>query len=164
VTDAFEPFVPRRVSGEAGRGAEQPQAAETQEKTPGCTVDAVPDAPPVDRTPACDPDVCAVTLREMAIRLAGAACARALHEAIARNPLFITRFVDDALRAAGAPPDARARLRPDAAALCAGRVPCEVVADGGMAPGAVEIQTGCGSLRATLEERALALARAAADA
>lgn len=114
-------------------------------------------------SPACDPAACAIRVREQAIALAGQACARALREAIARNPLFVARFVDDALLAAGQSAVARVRLCPDAAAACAGRVRCEVVADGAMSPGEVVIETQGGAIRATLDERAHALARAAAD-
>jgi len=113
--------------------------------------------------PKYDSDACAAAVREEAIRLAGLACARALHEAIARNPLFVTRFVEDALRASGDTSRARVRLRPVEASTCAGAVKCDVVADDALEPGEVVVECDRGTVRATIEERARRLARAAAD-
>ena len=111
-----------------------------------------------------DADAYDESVRALAIRLAGEACARALHQAIARNPLFVARFVDDALRAAGGQNGARARVRHEAAAACANRVRCDLASDDALAPGEVVVETASGSVRATLEDRAQILVRAAADA
>ena len=114
--------------------------------------------------PAGDPSEFEAAIRERAIRLAGIACARALHEAIARNPLFVVRFVDDALAASGDAKGARVRLSAPDAAVCAGVVRCDVVADDALAPGEVVVESDGGSLRASIETRAERLVRAAADA
>lgn len=102
-------------------------------------------------------------MREHAIQIAGRACARALEVAVARNPLFVARFVDDALRALGESEGACVRVHPAAAALISveGR---QVVPDERMAMGDVAIERGEASVSAKLHERAAVLARAIADA
>ena len=102
-------------------------------------------------------------MRERAIEIAGAACARALHEAIARNRLFVARFVDDAIAAAGPSTVHRVRLSPKDAAVCGGRSCVDVVADATVASGEVIVESPAGAVRSTIEERCAVLARAAAD-
>ncbi len=104
-----------------------------------------------------DPDL----LRAAAIRLAAAACSRALRYAIGGNPRLITRFVDDALAAAGSAawhatvrvaPEHKAMLAPD---LC-------IETDASLDVGDVAIETAAGRVFATLDERAELLVRASA--
>ena len=100
--------------------------------------------------------------RELAIRFAGEACARALGHALVKNPLFVRRFVDDAIAAAGAP--ARPVLRLNASdAQRVERLDCELVVDTTLSPGDVVVETSDGRVEATLEERAQTLVRAIAD-
>jgi hypothetical protein len=163
-SDDFVPFIARRIERQpcvdvappadvAGEEAEarRPHDDETQ---------TLP--PPPSRE--CDPPPGDAAARELAIRLAGIACARALHEAVARNPLFVARFVDDALQAFGDAKHARVRLRTVEAAACANTIGCDVVADDALAPGEVVVQSEGGALRASIEARAARLVRAAADA
>jgi flagellar assembly protein FliH len=166
--DGFDPFEPRRISRmplpqdapedapeEAPeRSAEPPAPAEEQPAAPSFVCDPAP----------CDGAECAALARNQAIRLASAACARVLHLAFLRNPFFIARFVDDAIRAAGGEANARIRLRPEAATLCAGRVKCEIVADAALSPGEVVAETELGTIGATIEERARSLVRSMLDA
>jgi len=160
----FVPFVPRRVRRSPLTDVEPPSAPAPSDSEN----DAMRAAPSLPAQPpfalACDPAGRAAAVREEAVRLAGLACARALHEAIARNPLFVTRFVEDALRASGDTSRARVRLRPVEASTCAGAVKCDVVADDALEPGEVVVECDRGTVRATIEERARRLARAAADA
>ena len=155
----FEPLVPRRRT--------RREIAEH------------PDAPPLRAEPAPtqelagsnepqgallgDPAACRARLREEAIRIAGSACARALGTAVARNPLFVARFVDEALRALGDPPGACIRVNPVIAPIVSGadRV---VTSDESLKAGDVRVEYGGASVGATLEERASLLARAIADA
>jgi hypothetical protein len=102
-------------------------------------------------------------MRSSAIRLAASACARALHVAIARNPLFVARFVDDALRAMRTESSPRARLHPRFAIPCAPLIGCELVSDESLEPGEVILEAAGTRLSATLEERALDLVRSIAD-
>lgn len=105
----------------------------------------------------------AASVRERAIKIAGEACARALREAIARNPLFVARFVDDALAAAGQGSDKTVRLSPVDAMACSDRLGVSVVADEALALGEVAVETAHGIVTATIEQRAGLLVRAAAD-
>jgi flagellar assembly protein FliH len=171
----FEPFVPRVVSrrdSAASRTGERalpevPIASSVDEQPPAASICASADAVVPDSTasapvpPAIDVDA---LVRERAIEIAGAACARALHEAIARNRLFVARFVDDAIAAAGRSGTPRVRLSPDDAAACAVRPGIDVIADAAIAPGEVVVESEDTAVRATIEERAALLARAAADA
>ncbi|HZW73377.1 MAG TPA: hypothetical protein VFF43_07505, partial [Caldimonas sp.] len=87
----------------------------------------------------------------------------ALHEAIVRNPLFVARFVDDAVEAAGRATCKRVRLSPVDAAACNGRIDLDVVADGRIGAGDVIVEAIGGTVEATVGRRARVLARAAAD-
>jgi len=159
----FVPFVPRRVGRSPLTDVEPPSAPAPSDSEN----DAMRAAPSLPAQPpfalACDPAGRAAAVREEAVRLAGLACARALHEAIARNPLFVVRFVDDALRASGEMKDACVRLRPVDAATCADAVKCDVVADDALEPGEVVVESECGTVRSSIEERATRLVLAAAD-
>lgn len=109
---------------------------------------------------ACDSERCDVVVRERAIALAAEACAQALHVAIARNPLFVARFVDDAMRAAGAGQAKAVRLHPASAAVCT--VGCEIVADPTLESGEVVVDAATGPIHATIAQRADLLVRAVA--
>ena len=108
-----------------------------------------------------DPERCDAVVRERAIELAAEACAQALHLAIARNPLFVARFVDDAMRAVGAGQAKAVRLHPASASMCS--VGCEIVADPTLESGEVVVDTATGSMHATIAQRADLLVRAVAD-
>lgn len=113
--------------------------------------------------PLCDEERCAGFIRERAIKLAGEACARALREAIARNPLFVARFVDAAIEAGGRAACKRVRLPAADAASCSGGIALDVVTDERLATGDVVVETTGGTIEATIDRRALLLVRAAAD-
>lgn len=163
-SDEFVPFVARRIEREARTdafSAAEVAAPEVAAKRPDRD-----EAQPLSASMRCECDRPQgdAEVRGLAIRLAGIACARALHEAVARNPLFVARFVDDALQAFGDIKHARARLRSIEAAVCAAAVGCDVVADDALAPGDVVVESESGVLRASIETRAANLVRAAADA
>ncbi|HET9343300.1 MAG TPA: FliH/SctL family protein [Candidatus Eremiobacteraceae bacterium] len=105
----------------------------------------------------------AASVRERATKIAGEACARALREAIARNPLFVARFVDDAMEVAGQGSGTTVRLSPVDAAACRDRVAASVAADETLASGDVVVETAHGIVSATVDQRARLLARAVAD-
>lgn len=157
--EPFEPFEPRRLDRLAVVSsvsqAEDPSADEAE--TDDSQGDEVRDMAVL---PPCDPAACSAAVRAMAVRLASLACARALREAVARNPLFVARFVDDALRATGDSAKAKARLNPGDARLCAGAVRCDIVADAELERGHVIVQTDSGTIEATIDERASILVRA----
>jgi hypothetical protein len=117
-----------------------------------------------DRRRACDEEERHAALREAAIRFAAIACARALRKAVAADADELTRYVDEALRACGRVSRSVIRLHPDDAAVFRPSREADVVADASLARGAVTVLTDAGSLGATIEERALLLARAAAHA
>ena len=103
-------------------------------------------------------------LRAEATRFAAIACARALRVSLVENPATIAQFVDDALRACGRVARARLRLHPTDAAAYRPRRDVDVSADAHLERGEIVIETDSGSVGATLEQRALLLAKAAADA
>jgi len=165
--DGFAPFVPRVVVVRP-----QAQAAPLDPGSDALTeVLSAPDALDVtdavkhwqEETRCCDEARTAATVRERAIKIAGEACARALRQAIARNPLFVARFVDDAIEAAGSGSGKVVRLSPVDAAACRGRLDMSVVADEGVAPGEVVVGTAHGIVAATIDQRAQLLVRAVAD-
>jgi flagellar biosynthesis/type III secretory pathway protein FliH len=158
--DGFEPFEPRRISRAPLPEPSPDEAPESSPAAPRVPAEEQPEAP----SAACDRAACASLVRNQAIQLASAACARALHVAFLRNPFFIARFVDDAIRAAGGEANARVRLRPDAAALCASRVKSEIIADDALSLGEVVAETELGTISATIEERAHTLVRSVFDA
>jgi hypothetical protein len=186
----FEPFVPRPArplvptpalavasdasvcadekTGEAGRDSRSeetscvssPDAAREEQR-----VSAASDDELLDHAPArCDPAACADRLRDEAIRLAATACAQALNVAVARNPMFVARFVDDALRSVRSRAEVRARLHPEIAAACAPLVACDVRPDASLGIGEVVVEADGALVRASIDERALILVRSAADA
>jgi hypothetical protein len=151
----FEPLRPRRFVRAAAPEPEPPTAAPT-----------TPAIEPKSQAPVeavILPDTFDAAVRACAIRFAAIACARALREAIARNPLFVARFVDDAILAAGRIEGARVRLSPQDAAACADMLACEIIADKALQTGEVRIEKDGCSVGATLQERAALLVRAAAD-
>jgi len=172
--DNFAPFVPRIVSRRARSNVLE--GAETD------VVQPVPQAPVSPEPPVVGPDPSApaeligrmgrdafdderfsAAVRQRAIKLAGEACARALREAIARNPMFVARFVDDAIEAAGGASCKNVRLSPIDSAACDGHVAVRVVADERIARGEVVVELNNGTVEATLDKRAELLVRAAAD-
>lgn len=174
----FEPFVPRVVARRSGSA--HPRKTTVAAEPPSIDVDDAPaDLGEAEIVPAQVASACAsapasagvatlpgrldALVRARAIELAGVACARALHAAVARNRLFVARFVDDAIAAAGKSSAKRVRLSPDDAAAIAGRVGADVVADPAVEAGEVVVETPSGSVRATIEERSASLVRAAAD-
>jgi flagellar assembly protein FliH len=164
IDDVFEPFVPRRIERHAATASSAPPAVAAIAPEPEPPAQDIDDAlPAVFVPPQPDPLACSAAVRAMAIRLASAACARALREAVARNPLFVARFVDEALRAAADPVDASVRLNPSDARLCAGFIPCDTIADAGLERGQVIVQAGSGAIEATIDERASTLVRAFAS-
>jgi hypothetical protein len=164
IDDVFEPFVPRRIERHAVSASDATPAAMLLVPKPEPPVQGINDSPSaVLATPPRDPLVCSAAVRAMAIRLASAACARALREAVARNPLFVARFVDEALRAAGDPADASVRLSPSDARLCAGFIRCDTIADTGLERGHVIVHAPSGAIEATIDERASTLVRAFAS-
>jgi hypothetical protein len=165
--EGFEPFVPRVVSRQR-RPEPAPIDPPVEESTfPEPAVRSSPEPHVDDRLSgvvrACDEEHCGPFIRERAIKLAGEACARALHEAIAKNPLFIARFVDDAIEAAGRATCKRVRLSPADAAACNGRIGTDVIADERLASGDAIVETSGGTVEATVDRRARLLVRAAAD-
>ncbi len=166
IPDGFAPFVPRVaiVRSRAQTATVEPDTS-VEEVLPG------PDATDRDAVAefrdevarSCDETQVAASVRERAIKIAGEACARALREAIARNRLFVARFVDDAIEAAGPGSSRTVRLSPIDAAACQGRLGTSVVADEGVAPGEVVVETEHGKITATVDQRALLLVRAVAD-
>ena len=102
-------------------------------------------------------------VRTLAVRLAADACARALGHAVAKNPLFVVRFVNAAIAAAGWPQRAVARLCEHDAEVCRGFLAIDTRPDSTLGPGDVILETDGGSVRATLAERAHLLVRSAAD-
>jgi len=178
----FEPYVPRRAglradaAGPAAVSEAQPanseepieslHRGEAEVDPPSTEPEDRSDTPTVrehDATGGCDPAACANRLRAEAIRLAASACALALKTAVARNPMFVARFVDDALQALRSRPDVRARLHPRSAAACAATLACEVLPDESLGDGDVVVEAGESSVRATIEERSLILVRRIAD-
>lgn len=178
IPDGFQPFVPRVVSARARPeasdggtgGVEAAAPGSSAHDSPETRVDDAPSQPvhadlceSVRSEPACYEERCAGLIRERAIKLAGEACARALREAIARNPLFVARFVDDAIEAGGRASCKRVRLSPSDAASCIGRIAPDIVGDERLEPGEVVVETTGGTIEATIDRRARLLARAAAD-
>ncbi|HYK53732.1 MAG TPA: FliH/SctL family protein [Candidatus Eremiobacteraceae bacterium] len=178
--DGFQPFVPRVVSRRTRTDVSNVEASNngrcdgelspvldlhaSEPSAPASQLPFEPRVEPVRTEPlGCDESRCAKFVREHAIRLAGEACARALHKAIARNPLFVARFVDDAIEAAGRATCKRVRLSPADAASCSGRIALDVVADERLVAGEVVVETTGGTVEATIDRRAVLLARAAAD-
>lgn len=178
--DGFAPFVPRvvvvRPQAQAtpidpGNNAVTEESAspaldkpvEEVQSAPVAIAPAVPAEFRNDEAKCCEEAHSAASVRERAIRIAGEACARALREAIARNPLFVARFVDDAIEAAGRGSGKTVRLSPVDAAACRGRVATSVVADEGVAAGEVVVETAHGNVAATIDQRAQLLVRAVAD-
>jgi len=106
----------------------------------------------------------AAELRNEATRFAAMACARALRTALAEDPETIARFVDDAMRACGRFAQVSVRLNPEDAAAFHPRRDLDVTADAMLERGQVVVETDGGSVAATLDERAMLLARAVADA
>ena len=102
-------------------------------------------------------------VRALAIRLAGEACARALRQAVVRNPLFIARFVDDAIAAAGSPARATVRLCSLDAAAVGETSDRTVLIDDALARGDVVVETQSGAVCANVADRARLLVRACAD-
>ena len=177
--DGFVPFVPRVVTRRNGRAAqEEPagtslaaDAAPAPEQTPSTVEVAPPPAATVeddraehrdDGSAQHDDARTLAAIREQAISIAGEACARALHVAIARNPLFVARFVDDAIEAAGRGGAKTVRLSPVDAAACRGRTTACVVADKSVALGEVIVETVDGTVGATMQQRAQILVRSVA--
>ncbi len=117
-----------------------------------------------DRRRVRDEEEAHVALREEAIRFAAIACARALRKAVAADADELTRYVDEALRACGRVGRAAIHLHPEDAIAFRPSREADVVADASLARGAVSVTTDAGTLGATIEERALLLARAAAYA
>lgn len=178
----FSPAEPRIVKRCAREplSARVPDEVRTTESPPAARA---PEPPPPHASSACEfaprtldlrlapavaaaePDErrIAALARTKAIELAGLACARALHEAVARNPLFVARFVDEALAAAGAAIEKRVRLSPVDAAACEAHVAARVDADERLARGEVVVETSDGAVRATIEDRCDVFVRAAAE-
>ncbi len=170
--DAFTPLVLRRVRAHASDPApsetreaiaapEEPIAHPNQTDEPGMSApkalpSTLPDA-------GCTSPTCIQRARTLAIRLAGEACARALKQAIAKNPLFVARFVGDALTAAGLPADATVRLCALDAPVCRAGVAAAIEVDDSLGRGDVIVAACDGTLRAVLDERAALLVRAASD-
>jgi hypothetical protein len=162
----FTAFVPRVLVREKPTATEPGTATDRQAHA----VEAVRSEPAgqkveqrVESHARCNPAACEGRVRALAIVLAGRACARALHAAVAKNPLFVRRFVDDALHAASSPSHARVLLCARDAAACGGRMDCDVVSDDALSGGEIVVETTAGLVRATIEQRAEALVRAAAD-
>ena len=183
-SNGFVPFVPRVVSrrnpGREKRedraivaDLEQPPAgdgAADEAQAVAAVLEAAPapmEAPrrsvPAESVAGTCEERYAALIRERAIELAGAACAQALHAAIARNPLFVARFVDDAIEAAGRSSARRVRLSPADAAACGGRIAVDIIADDTMARGEVAVECANGTVGATIDRRAELLVRAIAD-
>src|SRR5450755_509343 len=174
IDDAFEPFSPRRrVAATAARPtAPEEQAALPEFPTDTATpVAAAADAEPLPSAATLSPpneiaqplvasdEEC---IRTAAIELAAVACARALRYALDRNPRLLARFVDDALRAAGAPMRAIVRVAPTQTSVLADACAHEIVADPALSLGDVFIDCAAGTLGATVDERAALLVRALA--
>jgi hypothetical protein len=169
---AFELYVPRRARSDEPVAAEidhtktavdETKCGEVVGRPPEIVREATPPPQPVTIV-ACHPRRCEARLRDRAIALAGEACARALRVAVARNPLFVARFVDDALSALGAGSAVKVRLHPSDARACAHAVAADIVGDPALERGEVRIESPHGTLGATIAERAVVLVRATADA
>jgi len=140
-----------------------PQSVENVLSVPDALDQTDPAEDREDEAKCCDEARTAASVRERAIKIAGEACARALREAIARNPLFVARFVDDAIEAAGSGSGKVVRLSPVDATACRGRLAMSVVSDEGVASGEVVVETAHGTVAATIDQRAQLLVRAVAD-
>ena len=150
----FSPLVLRRASKEKRETVDVPQAQADPEPAPPQRPAGVSDSA----------NASARLVRELATRLAADACARALRHALAKNPLFIGRFVEDAIAAAGsAVPRAIRLCSADAAALGDSKGG-EIQIDDRLTSGDVVVETADGLVEATVDERAFRLVRAAADA
>jgi hypothetical protein len=164
----FVPLAPRRL-----QRAHESACAEIENAVPVCAADeqccepAVHLAPMVaagpDRADAESCDTDAAVIRATAIRIAAAACARALGYAVNRNPRLVARFVDEALRAAGSPHNAVVRVAPAVTTVGPEAREHDFVADPSLAPGDVFIDCAAGAIGATLRERADILVRAVAS-
>ena len=169
IPDGFAPFVPRvvvvrRQAQATPLDAEIAPVAEEEVLAATDQIDLSAPAEVRDDEPNCRDEARAdASVRERAIKIAGEACARALREAIARNPLFVVRFVDDAIEAAGQGSGKTVRLSPVDARAFRDRVGMSVVADEALAPGEVVVETAHGVVTATIDERAGLLVRAIAD-
>jgi hypothetical protein len=105
----------------------------------------------------------AAIIRATAIRIAAAACARALGYAVDRNPRLVARFVEEALRAAGGPHNAVVRVAQAVTTVGSEAREHDFVADPSLAPGDVFVDCAAGTIGATLRERADILVRAVAS-
>lgn len=164
----FVPLVPRQLARVCPSVTTTADPAASTEDLP-TPVDADPEnasEQPVEVAAACAieteyPDV--VSVRDLAIELAAAACARALRYAVDRNPRLLARFVDDALRAAGNPKDAVVRVATPTAFTGDHPGTHALVADPSLSAGDVFVTCDAGTLGATIEERAALLVRAASQ-
>jgi hypothetical protein len=102
-------------------------------------------------------------IRNEAIRLASIACGRALRRTIVLHPAVIAGFVDDAIAAAGNPPQACIRVNPDAIAAIANS-PHERVADPNLGRGDIVVELDATSIETNVDTFAAILVRAAAEA
>lgn len=136
-------------------------AAQLQNSPFAAPLDA--DSGEVD-APAIDEHAQLELLRSEATRFAAIACARALRVSLAEDPARIVHFVDDALRACGRTDHRRVRLAPLDAAAYRPQRDVDVTIDVMLERGEVAVDTGYGEIRATLEQRAQLLVKAAADA
>ena len=166
--NGFMPFVPRRLERHC---ASAPATSDQTASTEDPPVPAVVEPENIsglsgEVAAACaieagDSDV--VSVRDLAIELAAAACARALRYAVDRNPRLLARFVDDALRAAGNPKDAAVRVAPATSITGDHAGTHTFVADPSLSPGDVVVSCESGTLGATIEDRAARLVRAASQ-
>lgn len=105
----------------------------------------------------------AESIRTAAIRLASIACASALRTAIARNPLFVARFVDEALERF---PDRPATifLHPTDAMVVGERPDATIEESPDLSRGDVIVEAWGKRIEGTIDGRAALLVRRAADA
>jgi hypothetical protein len=159
-TDSFSPEGSERAESDTG-GVDVSTNGDADNTDTGRADDSghAPDASVVHI--CADADVACI--RATAIRIAAAACARALRYAVDRNPRLVARFVDEALRAAGGPRDAIVRVAPAVASAGVASRDHDLVADLSLSPGDVFIDCAAGTLGATLDERAELLVRGCAS-
>lgn len=177
--DGFAPFVPRVVTRRHGRASQEEPACASSVAEAEPAPEQTPSTLEVASLPAAiveddraehrddgseqkDDARTLAAIREQAINIAGEACARALQLAVARNPLFVARFVDAAIEAAGRGGAKTVRLSPVDAAACHGRTTACVVADESVARGEVIVETADGTVGATMQQRAQILVRSVA--
>jgi hypothetical protein len=180
----FVPLAPRRLQREHAssraeienpvpvgaaddQSCEVPQEPRSQQEPRPLQEPAVHLAPIVaagqDRAEAESCDTNAAIIRATAIRIAAAACARALGYAVDRNPRLVARFVEEALRAAGSPHNAVVRVAQAVTTVGSEAREHDFVADPSLAPGDVFVDCAAGTIGATLRERADILVRAVAS-